>query len=35
MMTARPYERANGNGEFGAAEAEADEGAADTDGAVK
>ena len=27
MMTARPYERANGNGEFGAAEAEADEGA--------
>ncbi len=29
MMTARPYERANGNGEFGAAEAEADEGAAD------
>ena len=35
MMTARPYERANGNGEFGAAEAEADEGVADADGAVK
>jgi len=35
MMTARPYERANGNGEFGAAEAEADEGVADAGGAVK
>ena len=36
MMTARPYERANGNAESddGAANAKADEGAADADGAV-